>query len=203
MKSREFAGTLKRKGIIDAIYSGFIMGINKFLSLIRVLSLNIRGYQIDNTVTLGGQNVFFQSNKKSVVIRRNTRVGYGVRIKAGFSGKIKVGENVLIDDYSYISSHAHIEIGDETMIAAHCYIVDFNHIYPLSLSKKNLERSAGYKSSPVSIGKYVWIGAHAVILPGVVIGDNAVIGAGSVVTKNVPAGAVAVGNPARVIKKAK
>ena len=52
----------------------------------------------------------------------------------------------------------------------------------------------------VIIGKNVWIGTHAVILPGVTIGDRAVIGAGSIVTKDVPANSVAVGNPAKVIK---
>ncbi len=53
---------------------------------------------------------------------------------------------------------------------------------------------------PVHIGKNVWIGAGAVILPGVTIGDDTVIGAGSVVTKDVPAGVVAVGNPCRVLR---
>ncbi len=62
---------------------------------------------------------------------------------------------------------------------------------------------AGYTSKPVKIGKYVWIGANVVILPGVEIGDNAVIGAGAIITKNIPANSVAVGNPAKVIKKIK
>ena len=53
----------------------------------------------------------------------------------------------------------------------------------------------------VNIGKNCWIGEKAIIMPGVSIGDNAVIGAGSVVTKSVPADSIAVGNPARVIKK--
>ena len=54
---------------------------------------------------------------------------------------------------------------------------------------------------PVRIGKNVWIGAGAVILPGVTIGDNSVIGAGSVVTKDIPANVVAVGNPCRVLRE--
>lgn len=53
----------------------------------------------------------------------------------------------------------------------------------------------------MTIGNNVWIGGSAVILPGVTIGDNAVIGAGSVVSRDVPAGTVVVGNPARVVKK--
>ena len=54
---------------------------------------------------------------------------------------------------------------------------------------------------PVHIGRNCWIGAGAVILPGVTIGDNSVIGAGSVVTKDIPENVVAVGNPCRVLRK--
>ena len=56
-------------------------------------------------------------------------------------------------------------------------------------------------TAPVSIGNHVWIGAEAIILKGVTIGDGAVIGAGSVVTRDVESCAIVVGNPARVIKR--
>ena len=55
-------------------------------------------------------------------------------------------------------------------------------------------------AKPIVIGAYVWIGAGAIVMPGVTIGDGAIIGAGSVVTKDVPARMIAVGNPAHVIK---
>ncbi len=54
---------------------------------------------------------------------------------------------------------------------------------------------------PVHIGKNCWIGANAVILPGITIGDNVVVGAGSVVTKDLPSNVVAVGNPCRVLRE--
>lgn len=54
--------------------------------------------------------------------------------------------------------------------------------------------------APIKIGRRVWIGAHATVLPGVTIGDNAVIAAGAVVTKDVPANAVVGGVPAKIIK---
>ena len=63
-------------------------------------------------------------------------------------------------------------------------------------------RAQGYQyNALVRIGKNCWIGAGAVLLPGVTIGDNTVIGAGSVVTKDIPSGVVAVGNPCRVLRE--
>ena len=62
------------------------------------------------------------------------------------------------------------------------------------------ERAYQY-NMPVHIGKNCWIGAGAIIVPGVTIGDNVVVGAGSVVTKDLPAGVVAVGNPCRVLRE--
>lgn len=191
---------VRKKGILESIILGFSTLFISVISKIKITCLNIRGYSINNSVLLSGQNLFFQTEKKSIIIKEKTRIGYGVRVKAGFSGKIHIGANVVIDDYSFISAHENIFIGDEVMIASHCYIVDFNHIYPLSKSKKNIGKKSGYTSAPVKIGKYVWIGTHSVVLSGVTIGDNAVIGAGSVVTKNIPANTIAVGNPAKVVK---
>ena len=57
-----------------------------------------------------------------------------------------------------------------------------------------------YGLEPVKIGSKVWIGANVTILPGVTIGENAIVGTGSIVTKDIPDNAVAVGNPARVVK---
>ena len=64
-----------------------------------------------------------------------------------------------------------------------------------------LRRQAIQFNMPVHIGENVWVGAGAVILPGVSIGNDSVIGAGSVVTKDIPANVVAVGNPCRVLRK--
>lgn len=64
-----------------------------------------------------------------------------------------------------------------------------------------MRRKVAQFNIPVRIGNNVWIGAGAVILPGITIGDDSVIGAGSVVTKDIPAGVVAVGNPCRVLRE--
>ncbi|OIP58227.1 MAG: acetyltransferase [Candidatus Levybacteria bacterium CG_4_10_14_0_2_um_filter_36_16] len=194
---------IKRSGIIDTIFFAIITVWQVFLSKGRVISLQMRGYKIDLNVRLHKDIIFFQNKKHHVTINALSDIGSGVRIKTGFGGKIIIGKNVLIDDYSFISAQESIKIGDDTMIAANVYIVDFDHKYPLTKYRKFSGKKEGYNRAPIVIGKGVWIGTHAIILPGVTIGDGAVIGAGAIVTKSVPSFSVAVGNPAKVIKRIK
>lgn len=106
---------------------------------------------------------------------------------------IKLGKNVFINSGCCFQDHAGIEIGDGTLIGHQVVIATINHAQdPLS--------RADMFPKPVKIGKNVWIGAHATILPGVTIGDNAIIAAGAVVTKDVEKNAVAGGVPAKKIK---
>ena len=86
-----------------------------------------------------------------------------------------------------------VTIGDKTQIGPGVQILTADH--PRDAAK----RASGLEfGRPMRIGRNVWIGGGAMILPGVTIGDNAVIGAGSVVTRDVPAGVTAFGNPARL-----
>ena len=95
----------------------------------------------------------------------------------------------LVDD-------THIYVGDYTMFAPHVTVATAAH--PI-LPEPRLQQ---YEYNlPVRIGRNCWIGAGAIILPGVTIGDNTVIGAGSVVTHDIPANVVAVGNPCRVMRQ--
>lgn len=95
----------------------------------------------------------------------------------------------LVDD-------GHIYIGDHTMIGPNVTIATAGHPILPELREKEMQYNVDVK-----IGRNVWIGAGAIIVPGVTIGDNTVIGAGSVVTKDIPANVVAVGNPCRVMRK--
>ena len=106
----------------------------------------------------------------------------GSRVYANFNW-------TLVDD-------AEIHIGDCCMFGPNVTIATAAHpILP------SLRERAYQFNLPVSIGRNVWVGANAMILPGVTIGDNSVIGAGSVVTKDIPANVVAVGNPCRVLRE--
>lgn len=90
----------------------------------------------------------------------------------------------------------HIYVGNNVMIAPNVTLATAAH--PVNL---DLRRDAVQYNLDVHIGDNVWIGAGAVVLPGVTIGENSVIGAGSVVTKDIPANVVAVGNPCRVLRE--
>ena len=89
-----------------------------------------------------------------------------------------------------------MRIGDHVMIGPHTLITTVSH--PLSAAERRIYHAW---AKPVTICNDVWIGGNVTILPGVTIGEGAVIGAGAVVTEDIPAGCVAVGAPARVVKK--
>jgi acetyltransferase-like isoleucine patch superfamily enzyme len=113
-------------------------------------------------------------------------------LATGPEGAIRLGRQVWINDGSNLYALTSIVIGDHTMIG------DQVTIYDASCHHVSPDRPP--VAQPVSIGRNVWIGSRAMILPGVVIGDHAVIGAGAIVTKSIPARSIAVGNPAKVIK---
>lgn len=89
----------------------------------------------------------------------------------------------------------HIYVGDYTMFGPHVTVATAGHPILPELREKQYQYNM-----PVRIGRNCWIGAGAIILPGVTIGDDTVVGAGSVVTRDLPEGVVAVGNPCRVLR---
>jgi len=109
-----------------------------------------------------------------------------------YGSNIYAGRNLFVNFNCVFLDCNIIEIGDDVQMGPAVQIYTATH--PLDPA----ERLRGLESAlPVKIGNNVWIGGGAIILPGVTIGDNAVVGAGSVVTRDVAAGAVVVGNPAR------
>jgi lipopolysaccharide O-acetyltransferase len=115
-----------------------------------------------------------------------------------------IGNNVQVNDYVHIGAVNKVVIGDNVLIASKVYISDHNHGNYNGLFQSSPDSDPSKRlifSMPVVIEDNVWIGEQVSILPGVTIGKGSIIGANSVVTKNIPAACIAIGVPAKVIKK--
>ena len=115
-----------------------------------------------------------------------------------FDGSIVTHRSVYLGPYVTIYGHGGVEIGEETLVSMKATILSSNHAIP---EQGTIIRQQPDELLPTKIGRDVWIGAHAVILGGVTIGDGAVVAAGAVVTKDVEAGAVVAGVPAKVVRR--
>ncbi|MBX7068084.1 MAG: acyltransferase [Microthrixaceae bacterium] len=145
-------------------------------------------------------------NEGSIHIGARTMISGHVALSAGWgpghqgiSDRIVViGDRCLIGRGSSIVGHLSVEIGDDVWTGHNVHITDMNHGYEdvtLPISVQN------QPEAPVIIGSGSWLGHNTVVLPGVRIGRHVVVGAGSVVTSDLPDFSVAVGAPARVIRR--
>ena len=133
-----------------------------------------------------------------IVLGDRCQVRHGVLLMPGYGdGVIEFGDDSTIHPYSLIAGTFGVHIGSGVRIAAHAIIMSHNHCFDrldVPIFRQGIE------GAPVYIEDDVWIGGRVTILPGVRIGTGVVIGAGAVVTKDVPARAIAVGVPARVLR---
>jgi acetyltransferase-like isoleucine patch superfamily enzyme len=117
---------------------------------------------------------------------------------------LRLGKNVQMNDYVHITAGENVTIGNNVLIASKVYISDTTH-GEYSANEHSLPfdapvaRSLSFK--PVVIEDNVWLGEGVCVLPGVTIGFGTIVGANAVVTKSIPAMSIAVGAPAKVIKK--
>ena len=115
---------------------------------------------------------------------------------ANWAGRhVHFGRSVYANFNLTMVDDTHIYVGDYTMFGPNVTVATAAHPILPELREKVYQYNL-----PVHIGRNCWIGAGAVILPGVTIGDNTVIGAGSIVTKDIPSDVIAVGNPCRVLR---
>ena len=117
-------------------------------------------------------------------------------LHANWGGRfVSFGKNVYANFGLTLVDDTHIHVGDNCMFGPNVVIATAGHPILPALREQGLQYNA-----PVRIGKNCWIGAGALVMPGVTIGDNTVIGAGSVVTRDIPSNVVAAGNPCRVLR---
>ena len=167
------------------------------LELLPVLSTAIKTFQYryllrcvgKKTIVGKGTEIFNFSNVK---IGTHCLIQDHVYIRAGVNGRVFIGDYCAINSFAKLFGHGGIEIDNYAQIGPGALITTTGHDY-----KDFLE--ADFK--PVKIGKWAWVGACATVLAGITIGDRSVIGAGSIVTRDIPPNCVAVGNPAKVIRK--
>ena len=145
-------------------------------------------------------------NEQFIRIGEGTMIGPGVTLSAGMvpgqvpvtDPVVRIGDRCLIGKGSGIVGHLAIDIGNDVWTGHHVYITDQNHGYErldLPISQQSMPER------PVLIGEGSWLGHGTVVLPGANIGRHVVIGANSVVTGTIPDYSVAVGSPARVIRR--
>jgi acetyltransferase-like isoleucine patch superfamily enzyme len=128
-------------------------------------------------------------------------IGHGVFIGRNSilsckNGDIELADGANIGFNCELFSASRVSVGRDTLLAAYCYVIGGDHDFS-DVSRPVIEQ--GRKSDGVTVGAGAWLGAGAKLLDGVRVGDGAVIGAGAVVRSDVPAGAIAVGMPAKVV----
>ncbi len=142
-----------------------------------------------------------QEEKKKLMREMFAEVGEGCYLEtpfyANWGGKnVHLGAGVYANFNLMMVDDCDIHIGDHVMIGPNVVLATGTH----PINPELRDQQAQY-NLPIHIEENVWIGAGAIVLPGVTIGKNSVIGAGSVVTKDIPADVVAAGSPCRVLRE--
>lgn len=155
-----------------------------------------------------GKNIFVKrhlvvNQPKNISIGDNSRIGQYCRLecyqdKNGRIGQINLGSFTSINNFCTILCGEDINIGNYSRLASYVTIMSESHgINP----EKGIYHKQDLVCKEVNIGEYCWVGEKVIIMPGVTIGDWSIVGAGAVVTKDIPPYSIAVGNPAKVIKR--
>lgn len=161
---------------------------------------------------------------RNIAFGKRITIGRGARIEAfGRTGETNIlfGTDVEINDYAHIGSVRRITIGNRVLIASRVFITDHNHgaysdrdvemcyLRPIGGTGDISDWSAPtvppgerpLSIAPVVIGDDVWLGEGVAVLPGVTIGAGSIVGANAVVTRDIPPASIAVGIPARVVRR--
>jgi len=139
----------------------------------------------------------------SVDATRSPGVRFGDKVEInrfayvqGGNGGVRVANRVRVNNFAIINGSGGVDIGDDTLIGPGVQIISYQHRYALGATIQ----SQPVDARPIRIGRDVWLGANAIILAGVSIGDGAVVAAGAVVREDVPAYTVVAGVPATMKK---
>jgi len=185
--------------------------------MLRQFLINLRNkihiQKLRRTITIGDNtqitgHIDKRDPASSIIIGKDCLIE-GSLVTEIATSRIDIADNVAIGGGTILDCVEHISIGEDVLISYQCILADSNnHSTSYSIRKNDLadwkKRKHDWsttKSAPIKVSKGVWIGARAIILKGVTIGEGSVVGAGSVVTRDVPAWTIVAGNPARVIRE--
>ena len=157
--------------------------------------LKARGVETGSMPYLRGKLPLITNNGRMAVGDRFRSDGLQFRshFNTAPGGFLEIGDDVFVNRGVCLHASQHVSIGDNAFVGDLCAIYDSNF--------HEVEPGRGVEMEPVHIGRNVWIGRAAIVLPGVSIGDHSVVAAGSVVTRSVPERALVGGNPARQLKE--
>jgi maltose O-acetyltransferase len=113
-----------------------------------------------------------------------------------YGSNVRIGSGVFLNFGCQLADVAAITIGDHCQIGPNCQFL--TPVHPIEPRRR---QDRWETAEPIRIGTNVWLGGGVIVCPGVTIGDDTVVGAGAIVTQDLPAGVVAVGNPARVVRR--
>jgi acetyltransferase-like isoleucine patch superfamily enzyme len=179
--------------MISKLYSYFILKLRGFKSRIRVAHFRLLGISI-------GKGCYIDTG---VIISGNVSIGDGCSISSNsyigtaLGGRVEIGNRCHIGKMNQIgSSGSKVVIADDCIFAPFVSITDGIHAFK---DKSLIIKNSPILTSSIEIGANVWLGSEVMVMQGVEIGEGAVIGAKALVKNNIPANAVAVGIPAKVI----
>lgn len=176
------------------------------LTFLQKIRNKIRIYGTDNKIFLDKKNKIKISKTKIVIKGSNNtlHIKSGVKINGSFieivgnNCQITIGKNSIIGDGCYLSAkdeNIHLIIGDECMLSRNAKLMTSDG-HPIYQNGKIINSAKN-----ITLGDKVWIADDVTILKGVEVETGSVVGIGSTLTKSIPAGSIAVGNPAKVVKE--
>jgi galactoside O-acetyltransferase len=194
---------MKDRSLVGRIFGELLLWINAFIEFIPgAIGVRVRKIWLENYLRVGKNLII--GERVSFICPQNIKIGDFTSIGnnsffCAVGGYIYVGNQVAFNQGVHINASVcgEIRIGKMCLFGPNVIVRTANHQFS---DPEKYIRDQGHKCANVTIEDDVWIGANAVILPGVRIGKGAVIGAGSIVVVDIPSMGIAVGVPAKVIK---
>jgi len=162
--------------------------------------INPQYVSLGDNVQIHDRCTLIAHSERGIVIGNRSRLRHGVYLdtEVETGGYILIGERVYVGAGSCLHGHIGLEIGDDSLLAQNVTITPFSHKF--DDPDRNIYGQGG-RMSKITLGRDCYLGMNVSVLPSADIGEGAVVGAGSVVVKPIPAYSVAVGVPAKVIRR--